>query len=132
MAEWLPYSYVVNQVAIIVLGLWAIVHRESVIQVELLMVIKAFSVILDAIAIGMYFQLGRRSYSIMDHSSYFGLSAFFAIFLLLLKPVMLLFLNKVRQDRLGENTSPTFGGWGVGGNAASVPGYMPVGEEQIR
>jgi hypothetical protein len=25
---------------------------------------------------------------------------------------MLLLLNKVRQERLGDNTSPTFGGWG--------------------
>jgi hypothetical protein len=35
MAGWLPPSYSLNQVIIIALGLWAIVHRESVIQVEL-------------------------------------------------------------------------------------------------
>jgi hypothetical protein len=35
MASWLPFSYDLNQMAIIVLGFWAIVHRESVIQVEL-------------------------------------------------------------------------------------------------
>ncbi|CAF0742384.1 unnamed protein product [Adineta ricciae] len=124
MAEWLPMSYSLNQMAIFILGLWAIVHKESVIQVELLMVIKAFSIILDAIAIGMYFQIGKTTYGLIDHSSYFVLSAFFAIFLLLLKPIMLAFLNKVRQDRLGENASPTFGGWGT--NAGSVPGYTPV------
>ncbi len=33
----------------------------------------------------------------------------FAIFLLILKPIMLLLLNKVRQDRLGE---ASFGVWG--------------------
>ncbi|UJR14485.1 hypothetical protein I4U23_001482 [Adineta vaga] len=124
MTEWLPMSYVLNQMTIIVLGLWAIVHKESVIQVELLMVIKALSILLDSIAIGMYFQMGKSAYQLMNHSSYFGFSVFFAIFLLLLKPAMLLFLNKVRQDRLGENTSPTFGGWGS--DTGSVPGYIPV------
>jgi hypothetical protein len=68
----------------------------------------------------------------------------FAFFLLFLKPVMLLFLNKVRQDRLGENTSPTFGGWGSSNPTPGkiyfsiilinpficllVPGYTPVDE----
>jgi hypothetical protein len=32
-------SYTLNQTAIIVLGLWAIVHRESVIQVELVCIV---------------------------------------------------------------------------------------------
>ncbi len=124
MASWLPTAYDLNQMAIIVLGLWAIVHRESVIQVELvclissrtfvvkrmknknstrpcnlifffvqLMLIKAFSIILDAIAIGMYFQFGKTSkfvfflfsilisniyfkvYQAMDRTSYFAFSA---------------------------------------------------------
>ena len=35
MKEWLPLSYHFNQCVILALGLWAIVHRESVIQVEL-------------------------------------------------------------------------------------------------
>ncbi|CAF0816381.1 unnamed protein product [Adineta ricciae] len=114
--------------AIIVLGLWAIVHKESVIQVELLMLITALSIVLDAIAIGMHFQIGKSVYRAMGHSSYFTLSVFFAIYLLLLKPVMLLFLNKVRQHRLGENSSPTFGGWST--NTGSVPGYTPVDGNQ--
>ncbi|CAF2742315.1 unnamed protein product [Rotaria sp. Silwood2] len=114
--------------AIIVLGLWAIVHRDSAILVEILMVIKCFSIVLDTIAIGMHFQIGRRAYQVVDHSSYFFVSAFFAIFLLILKPIMLLLLNKVRQDRLGDTESPTFGGWGS--NISPVPGYMPVDEQQ--
>ncbi len=54
---------------------------------------------------------------------------------------MLIFLNKVRQDRLGETSSPTFGGWGTSAGPGKiciisleisffvcllVPGYMPV------
>jgi len=35
MAEWLPKSYLLNQVTILALGFWAIVHRGSVIQVDL-------------------------------------------------------------------------------------------------
>jgi hypothetical protein len=35
MADWLPKSYILNQVTILALGLWAIIHRGSVIQVEL-------------------------------------------------------------------------------------------------
>jgi hypothetical protein len=35
MADWLPQSYLLNQATILALGLWAIVHRESVIEVEL-------------------------------------------------------------------------------------------------
>jgi hypothetical protein len=35
MVGWLPQSYTISQITIIVLGLWAIVHRDSVIQIEL-------------------------------------------------------------------------------------------------
>ncbi len=45
----------------------------------------------------------------------------------MLKPAMLLLLNQVRKDRLGDATSPTFGGWGVnaGAGAGAVPGPVP-------
>ncbi|CAF0982546.1 unnamed protein product [Rotaria sp. Silwood1] len=125
MTNWLPMSYSLNQMTIILLGFWAIVHRDSAIT---LMVIKCFSIILDSIAIGMHFDIGRRYYRSIDHSSYFIVSAFFAIFLVILKPIMLLFLNKVRQDRLGDASSPTFGGWAS--NTSPVAGYMPVDEQQ--
>ncbi len=42
MAEWLPKSYILNQVTILVLGFWAIVNRESVIQVDLVGYIYIF------------------------------------------------------------------------------------------
>ncbi|CAF3407269.1 unnamed protein product [Rotaria socialis] len=117
MAEWLPKSYLFNQVTILALGLWAIVHRESVIQVELLILIKFFSIILDSIAIGMYFQIGNQSYSVGVHYVYFVISAVFAIGYLILKPVMILLLNKVREDRLNN---AAFGMW------TPASGYMPV------
>jgi hypothetical protein len=40
LANWLPMSYILSQMAIIFLGLWAIVDRENVIQVELVCIIK--------------------------------------------------------------------------------------------
>jgi len=49
----------------------------------------------------------------------------FAILLLMFKPAMLLLLNQVRKDRLGDATSPTFGGWGVNAGAGAVPGPVP-------
>jgi hypothetical protein len=48
----------------------------------------------------------------------------FAIFLLLLKPVMLILLNKVRQDRIGTGTSPTFGRWGLGAANGKVDSFV--------
>ncbi|CAF3338869.1 unnamed protein product [Rotaria socialis] len=105
LTEWLPPTYSLNQMAILVLGLWAIARHESAIQVELLMVIKCGSIFLDAICIGLYFDLGLRTYRLLDHSFYFTISAFFAISLLIIKPVMLILLNKVRQDRLGDSSS---------------------------
>ncbi|CAF1290626.1 unnamed protein product [Rotaria sordida] len=129
ISDWLPMSYSLSQITVIVLDFGTIVHRDGAILVELLMVIKCFSIILDAIAIGTHFQIGRRAYLVVGHSSYFFfISAFFAIFLLILKPIMLLLLNKVRQDRLGDTASPTFGDWGS--NTSPVPGYMPVDEQQ--
>jgi len=59
---------------------------------------------------------------------------------------MLLLLNKVRQDRAGDTTSPPFVGWGVGdGNSKidyfillfiyfvclAVPGYTPVDVQPV-
>lgn len=35
MANWLPFGYTLNQIALIVIGIWAIVQSESVIHVEL-------------------------------------------------------------------------------------------------
>ena len=35
MALWLPYAYTVNQLALIMLGIWAVVDRQNVIQIEL-------------------------------------------------------------------------------------------------
>ena len=40
---------------------------------------------------------------------------------------MLILLNKVREERLGGEASPTFGQWGTGGG--HVPGYQPVGDQ---
>jgi hypothetical protein len=40
MVGWLPQSYELSQVTIILLGLWAIVNRDSVIQVELVCIFK--------------------------------------------------------------------------------------------
>ncbi len=70
-----------------------------------------------------------------------------------MKPAMLLLLNKVRQDRLGGEASPTFGKWGLATGSWGlstghgkiddfifsnisfvrlvVPGYQPVGEQPI-
>ena len=39
MAEWLPFSYNFNQIAILVLGFWAIINQESAVQVELVCVL---------------------------------------------------------------------------------------------
>jgi hypothetical protein len=76
LAGWLPLSYAFSQCTILALGFWAIVHQESVVQIELvcrrlsifstrrfslqLMIIKTLSIILDSVAIGMYFQIGRQ------------------------------------------------------------------------
>ncbi|CAF2867917.1 unnamed protein product, partial [Rotaria sp. Silwood2] len=117
MADWLPKSYLLNQVTILALGFWAIVHRESVIQVELLMLIQLFSILLDSIGIGMYFQIGRHSYSTINSIAYFIISAFFAILHLIFKPIVLILLNKVRQDRLNDSA---FGTW------TPASGYTPV------
>lgn len=125
MTEWLPTSYFLTQATIIVLGVWAIVNRENVIQIELLMVVKLLSILLDIIAIGMYFKIADNAYSY--RSSYFRFSVSFAIFLLILKPVMVFFLNTIRKERAGNNDSPTFGGWGID-FSHRVPGYQPVGD----
>ena len=43
MAEWLPFGYTLNQIALIVLGIWAIIQTESVIHVELVRSDEGFS-----------------------------------------------------------------------------------------
>jgi len=48
------------------------------------------------------------------------ISSSFAIFLLILKPLMLLLLNKVRQERVGDGATPTFGQWGLGGGYGKI------------
>lgn len=35
MADWLPKSYLLSQITILALGLWAIVHRDSAVEIEL-------------------------------------------------------------------------------------------------
>lgn len=79
LAGWLPLSYALSQCTILALGFWAIVHHESAVQIELvcrrlsifstarislqMMIIKTLSIILDSVAIGMYFQIGRQGES---------------------------------------------------------------------
>jgi hypothetical protein len=41
------------------------------------------------------------------------ISSSFAIFLLILKPLMLLLLNQVRKDRDADGTAPIFGQWSL-------------------
>ena len=43
MTEWLPFGYTLNQIALIVLGIWAIIQSESVIHVELVGISEGFS-----------------------------------------------------------------------------------------
>jgi hypothetical protein len=167
LAGWLPLSYSLSQCTILALGFWAIVHHERVVQIELvcvlssifstrrfssqLMMIKTLSIILDSVAIGMYFQIGRQgSFAWLFfplHDSIFrtraaGASRLLhhqcnvsslsasettlprpscscAILLLVLKPIMLLLLNKVRQERLGD---PLFNTWGSASGYVSVDG----------
>jgi hypothetical protein len=44
----------------------------------------------------------------------------FTLLLLVNKPLMLLLLNKVRQERVGDGATPTFGQWGLGGGYGKI------------
>jgi len=52
------------------------------------------------------------------------LSVTFAIILLILKPLMILLLNKVRKERSGDmnDSASTFGGWGQRDGYTEVQG----------
>ncbi|UJR32333.1 hypothetical protein I4U23_019796 [Adineta vaga] len=119
IADWLPKAYLLNQVTILAIGILAIIHHESVIEIELLILFKFISIIIDSITIAMYFDIGKSASSPSRKSAYFTISVSFAIILLILKPIMLLVLIKIRQERLNN---AVFESW------TTRSGYTPVGD----
>ncbi len=71
MAEWLPKSYLLNQATILALGISAIVHPESVIQVQLVCSTSVLMYILILIIFlvnvsEIYFQIGKHCMLILS------------------------------------------------------------------
>ncbi|CAF1254234.1 unnamed protein product [Adineta ricciae] len=119
LADWLPQSYLLNQGTILVLGLLAIRQPQRMIEIELLMLTTCISIIIDSVAIGMYFEIGKSRYNNLAKSGYFSISACFAIILLILKPIILMCLQKIRQARINDEVFDTY---------ATRSGYIPVME----
>lgn len=98
---WLPPSYTIYNTLFLISLLWAIHARDSEDAIFMAAAINVFSIIFDAITIGLYYGVSNST----------GFATFMIITNLLLRPVTSLVLLRFYNDRSGRYSSnPLFGG----------------------
>ncbi|XDV51954.1 hypothetical protein PO909_020743 [Leuciscus waleckii] len=89
---WLPTSYVLGNVSVLAVGVWAIAQRDSI---DFLIGL-AVTILTDIVHFGLYYGMTANI------SDLFRFSAGMAILSLVLKPVSCFFVYQMYRERGGE------------------------------
>ncbi|CAM4732730.1 unnamed protein product [Leuciscus chuanchicus] len=93
---WLPTSYVLGNVSVLAVGVWAIAQRDSIDAVLLFLIGLAVTILTDIVHFGLYYGMTANI------SDLFRFSAGMAILSLVLKPVSCFFVYQMYRERGGE------------------------------
>lgn len=93
---WLPTSYVLGNVSVLAVGVWAIAQRDSIDAVLLFLIGLAVTILTDIVHFGLYYVTTANSPDL------FRFSAGMAILSLVLKPVSCFFVYQMYRERGGE------------------------------
>ncbi|XP_039509542.1 type-1 angiotensin II receptor-associated protein-like isoform X2 [Pimephales promelas] len=93
---WLPTSYVLGNVSVLAVGVWAIAQRDSIDAVLLFLIGLAVTILTDIVHFGLYYLTNANPPDL------FRFSAGMAILSLLLKPVSCFFVYQMYRERGGE------------------------------
>lgn len=101
LIAWLPTSYVLANMSVFAVGVWAIAQRDSLDAVLMFLIGLAVTILTDIVHFGLYYAVGEIQYkgSAMD---LFRFSGGMAILSLLLKPVSCFFVYQMYRERGGE------------------------------
>ncbi|XP_043108710.1 type-1 angiotensin II receptor-associated protein [Puntigrus tetrazona] len=97
--SWLPTSYVLGNMSVLAVGVWAIAQRDSIDAVLMFLIGLAVTILTDIVHFGLYYAVGEIQYKNLP---LFHFSGGMAIMSLLLKPVSCFFVYQMYRERGGE------------------------------
>ncbi|KAL1266019.1 hypothetical protein QQF64_004046 [Cirrhinus molitorella] len=98
---WLPTSYVMSNVSVLAVGVWAIAQRDSIDAVLMFLIGLAVTILTDIVHFGLYYAVAEIQHQSLDRDL-FRFSGGMAILSLLLKPVSCFFVFQMYRERGGE------------------------------
>ncbi|XP_057218761.1 type-1 angiotensin II receptor-associated protein isoform X2 [Triplophysa rosa] len=101
LITWLPYSFILGNLSVLALGVWAIAQRDSIDAVVMFLMGLAVTILTDIVHIGVYYTQSESLYERTARDT-FRFSAGMAILSLLLKPVSCFFVYQMYRERGGD------------------------------
>ncbi|XP_065098074.1 type-1 angiotensin II receptor-associated protein [Paramisgurnus dabryanus] len=101
LIQWLPDSYVLGNMSVLALGVWAIAQRDSIDAVIMFLMGLAVTILTDIVHIGVYYTQSEILYDKAGRDT-FRFSAGMVILSLLLKPLSCLFVYQMYRERGGD------------------------------
>ncbi|XP_050979183.1 type-1 angiotensin II receptor-associated protein [Labeo rohita] len=101
VTPWLPSSYVLSNVSVLAVGVWAIAQRDSIDAVLMFLIGLAVTILTDIVHLGLYYAAAEIGYERAGRDL-FRFSGGMAILSLLLKPVSCFFVYQMYRERGGE------------------------------
>ncbi|XP_059385030.1 type-1 angiotensin II receptor-associated protein isoform X2 [Carassius carassius] len=94
---WLPTSYVLGNMSVLAVGVWAIAQRDSIDAVLMFLIGLALTILTDIVHFGLYYANAEGG-----KTDLFRFCGGMAILNLLLKPVSCVFVYQMYRERGGE------------------------------
>ncbi|XP_073682140.1 type-1 angiotensin II receptor-associated protein [Garra rufa] len=101
LVPWLPTSYVLSNVSVFAVGVWAIAQRDSIDAVLMFLIGLAVTILTDIVHLGLYYAAAELSFE-RGGRDLFRFSGGMTILSLLLKPVSCFFVYQMYRERGGE------------------------------
>ncbi|KTG47638.1 hypothetical protein cypCar_00010226 [Cyprinus carpio] len=97
---WLPTSYVLGNLSVLAVGVWAIAQRDSIDAVLMFLIGLAVTILTDIVHFGLYYADAESRFE--KTPDFFRFCGGMAILSLLLKPVSCVFVYQMYRERGGE------------------------------
>ncbi|XP_063799946.1 type-1 angiotensin II receptor-associated protein [Pseudophryne corroboree] len=101
---WLPNAYYLANFSVLAMGIWAIVQRDSVDAIFMLLVGLATTIVLDILILALYFASAEIASESTPARDLFRFSGGMAILSLILKPLSCFFTYHMYVERGGDCT----------------------------
>ncbi|XP_055040631.2 type-1 angiotensin II receptor-associated protein [Misgurnus anguillicaudatus] len=101
LQPWLPVSYVLGNMSVLALGVWAIAQRDSIDAVLMFLMGLAMTILTDIVHTGVHYAKYESLYQ-GDGRDTFRFSAGMVILSLLLKPLSCFFVYQMYRERGGD------------------------------